>query len=648
MATPTTQRWVQMKRTIQTSWHILIFCMFIRPASTQSLTRHFFDDGGQLVRALDSNGTLIEYVYDPSGNLAQVNRSSIAPGALSALYFSPRAAGPGQSVTLYGQNFSPILAQNRVTVNGIEAAIIAATTNRLVFIVPPNATAGPISVTVGGTTVSSGPSLVFTPAQPQITSVSPAFVFTGTTNTLTLQGVNLDGAEFRVTDGGATIISAVSNAAGTQATLVISGREVGLYNITATDLTGTSSLSAQNEIKVLAGNGSIEAQTTVVNLGAQSGGITESPSLTVANLAGTPGSTILESRWISVVNAAFPSGTNSASTHWVSVRNTTGGVVLSMLPKPTTLTAKAGEQKSSASVDASPHRTLEVVTGETLELDIRGEDGELTALEVEGVTVWNSNQAGPMLFTVPAGFDRLQLAATIGNQRSETLVLQIREDAGRLVQGQITNESGSGAVGGRIRMRTTGLTAEYFDSQAPLAALPDLTGRTPDVTGFVSALNMPNPGGVFGRDPFGVGMSPDYAARYRGSVLAQSEGEYDFYLTSNAAARLLIDGNLIAEAPFGVEAETASGKVKLSPGWHRIEVLHVEGIGSAAVVLEWRAPGGSRQVVAPASLTPAVLIEGQADEQGRFVFRNVPGILRPLEVQAECQQVCKVVLEGTR
>jgi YD repeat-containing protein len=51
---------------------------------------YFYDDLGQLTKVIDSTGTVIEYVYDPVGNILQVKRSNVAP--LSQL---PYGAGGG-------------------------------------------------------------------------------------------------------------------------------------------------------------------------------------------------------------------------------------------------------------------------------------------------------------------------------------------------------------------------------------------------------------------------------------------------------------------------------------------------------------------------------------------------------------------------
>src|ERR1035438_8562756 len=54
--------------------------------------RYFYYASGELFRVIDSTGTLIEYIIDPAGNVTQINRSTIAPGAPGILNHIGRAS----------------------------------------------------------------------------------------------------------------------------------------------------------------------------------------------------------------------------------------------------------------------------------------------------------------------------------------------------------------------------------------------------------------------------------------------------------------------------------------------------------------------------------------------------------------------------
>ncbi len=65
---------------------------------------------------------------------------------------APLKGAVGSTVTISGQNFSPIAANNIVYFGDVKAPVTAATANTLTVMVPPGATYRPLSVTVGGMT----------------------------------------------------------------------------------------------------------------------------------------------------------------------------------------------------------------------------------------------------------------------------------------------------------------------------------------------------------------------------------------------------------------------------------------------------------------------------------------------------------------
>ena len=112
--------------------------LFSQPTTT---FRYLYDDAGQLYRVLDSTGTLIEYTYDPSGNITKVSRSTVAPDTLSILNITPATAPTGTTITIQGQGFRTTLSANLVTVNGVALTVVSATSTTLVVLIP-----GPVPV----------------------------------------------------------------------------------------------------------------------------------------------------------------------------------------------------------------------------------------------------------------------------------------------------------------------------------------------------------------------------------------------------------------------------------------------------------------------------------------------------------------------
>ncbi len=207
--------------------------------------RYFYDDLNQLSKVVDSTGNVVDYVYDPVGNILQIKRSAIASGALAIFSFTPQQGPVGATITIQGQGFSTTLSADTVLFNGTAATIVSATSSTLVVTVPTNATSGLISVSVGGNTVTSATNETIVPL-PVITSVSPKAALAGTSPTMTVTGVNLIGASFSFAPVAfppqVNVTSAAINSSGTSATLALSinASAMGRFTLVATTAIGSS------------------------------------------------------------------------------------------------------------------------------------------------------------------------------------------------------------------------------------------------------------------------------------------------------------------------------------------------------------------------------------------------------------------------
>jgi YD repeat-containing protein len=106
-------------------------------ATAQIITLHYFyDDAGQLTKVVDSAGNVVEYVYDPAGNIVQINRTAVAPGVLATFNFTPQRGAVGTAVTILGQHFSTRPSSNTVQFAGVNAAVVSASATTLVVLVP--------------------------------------------------------------------------------------------------------------------------------------------------------------------------------------------------------------------------------------------------------------------------------------------------------------------------------------------------------------------------------------------------------------------------------------------------------------------------------------------------------------------------------
>lgn len=218
-------------------------------AQTPITFQYFYDNLGQLTRVVDSTGVVVEYVYDPAGNVLQVKRTAGAPGALSIFSFTPSQGGPLTTVTIRGQGFSATSSANSVLFNGVPATVSSANSTTLVVTVPVSATTGLISVTVAGTTATSSDSFVVT-AEPVITSVAPHGAFANTTTTVAVTGTNLLGSTFSFVPAFVppeiVIATTTIDPSGTSATisLTTSASAYGTFIVVATTTTGSSNAFA--------------------------------------------------------------------------------------------------------------------------------------------------------------------------------------------------------------------------------------------------------------------------------------------------------------------------------------------------------------------------------------------------------------------
>ena len=247
-----------------------------------------------------------------------------------------------------------------------------------------------------------------------------------------------------------------------------------------------------------------------------------------------------------------------------------------------------------------------------------------------------------LLFTAPAGVGSVTFSVVVhdgvGNAVSSSpVIVPIDGDLLATVRGRVVDAQGLPVAGAVVDVLSEGLQAEYFDFTTPLEEIPDLVGRTPDRVTRVTALNLRNPEGIFGVDPLGIPpIAPDYAARYTGWLTVPVAGTYTFFLGADEGARLRIDGVVMATIPGGQnQYQEVPATVDLQAGLVPVEVIFYESVGSAELQLSWAPPDMERQVIAPASLVPALRpFVTITDPNGFFSVADVPTALDDVRVQA--------------
>ncbi|WP_233635619.1 PA14 domain-containing protein [Hymenobacter setariae] len=109
----------------------------------------------------------------------------------------------------------------------------------------------------------------------------------------------------------------------------------------------------------------------------------------------------------------------------------------------------------------------------------------------------------------------------------------------------------------------------------------------------------------------GTAANPDnFSARYRGGLNIPTAGSYTFYLSSDDAGYLWIDGDARAQNPSldnanikitGTGTEIASGALTLTQGYHDLAILYGENTGNNYLILKYTGPGVTTRTVVPSS-----------------------------------------------
>ncbi|GAB4565464.1 MAG: hypothetical protein Kow0047_16080 [Anaerolineae bacterium] len=101
------------------------------------------------------------------------------------------------------------------------------------------------------------------------------------------------------------------------------------------------------------------------------------------------------------------------------------------------------------------------------------------------------------------------------------------------------------------------------------------------------------------RDAFnGIeGLVDHFAVRWTGRIRIPEQGRYKFYLRSDDASRLYIDGDLVIDNDHVGGMRTESGKVDLDEGLHDVEIWFVEKEKKAGIMWGWKTPDRRKDVV---------------------------------------------------
>jgi hypothetical protein len=380
-------------------------------------------------------------------------------------------------------------------------------------------------------------------------------------------------------------------------------------------------------------NGASSSRASVLNQNWISADIPSPGDLTV-NGASSSRASILNLAWIP---ADIPSAgnLNFAAGLLVSVNNNATSGPLSLQRNPAVKVIAGGS--SSTPVDLNSVNDGDgLIAGQTVRFRIYPPDTSVADSDfLLNGTALRIHAPFEVLVTAPANVSAFDIQAVMyaGDGRDWRLPgkhLLVLSDPGLTMNGHATHADGRPAASVAVGVRTNGLTAEYFRADSEFVSWRDLD-RAPDKRGFVTAVNQPNPGAVFGPDPFGTGFSGAYAARFRGQILISEAGPHRFFLDASLGVRLMVDGNVLIDAPPGRYSPESEDDVTLTAGWHGIEIDSYHTAFNPNLQLFWRQPNSSREVVRPEALATDFPLPSVTDTNGSFHLESFPGILNPLE-----------------
>ena len=91
----------------------------------------------------------------------------------------------------------------------------------------------------------------------------------------------------------------------------------------------------------------------------------------------------------------------------------------------------------------------------------------------------------------------------------------------------------------------------------------------------------------------------NFGIRFSGGIEIRQEGDYTFWCSSDDGSQLRVDDQLVVNNDGEHGGNTVSGTVRLTPGFHSLEVLFFQLGGGFEFSMEWAGPGFGRQAIPP-------------------------------------------------
>lgn len=153
---------------------------------------------------------------------------------------------------------------------------------------------------------------------------------------------------------------------------------------------------------------------------------------------------------------------------------------------------------------------------------------------------------------------------------------------------------GEGEEFSLVKDEHVGLNYSYYEES--WTALPDFNRIRPEAEGVVP----------------GFLLSPrkkdaDFAFRYKGYLVIDNGGEYEFYTSSDDGSKLYIDGQLLVDNDGEHAVREKQGKAQLTPGLHAIEVVFFQHLGNQHLEVSYSGPTFSKMLIPSEKLFTKVI-----------------------------------------
>ncbi|MBI4616877.1 MAG: hypothetical protein HY720_24905 [Planctomycetes bacterium] len=109
-----------------------------------------------------------------------------------------------------------------------------------------------------------------------------------------------------------------------------------------------------------------------------------------------------------------------------------------------------------------------------------------------------------------------------------------------------------------------------------------------------------------------------FGMKVQGYIYIAQTGDYCFELAGDDAARLVIDGTLVAQADTW--EKPAHGSLLLAKGWHSLSVDHIEIDGVARLSVKWRKPGSNKHLEVGSSAFGCWVVTKQGKKEWKAGF----------------------------